>query len=455
MRSSKVTRFLLPVIVPCSLLAQESNLWNQQYGTKSTLLGGSVIGSVSDLSATYYNPGAIALFQDASLLLSAKGYEYSKQVIEGGAGDGRDLVSSSITPLPDLVASSLPFDWLGEKSMSFSILVRKKVDSDIQARGPIAPLTSGGTAAAELMAVNNLSEFWGGLTWSTLLGKDFGFGVTTYLAVRDQDRRNQFLAEELEPNGDVASSIAISHFGYEHYRFLWKAGLAVNLQPLTLGVTITTPGVGITGTGSVLANVASSGFDYNGDSLHDDRLIANYKDDVVADYRSSWSYGLGGSYRFGNARVHFSGEYIQGIGFYEVLGTGEFIAQSSGDTVSHELTHETKDLFNYAIGVEYLLAEKTTGYASFSTDFSAAVRGSESTLSIVNYDVYHIGAGAEFSVGRWELVAGTVYSFVIDKLTNAIATLSSEVGSEVVDRLAGSHVVFKRIRLLFGFSFAL
>ena len=42
--------------------AQETYYWNITYGTRSTLLGGAVIGSVSDLSATYYNPGAVALF---------------------------------------------------------------------------------------------------------------------------------------------------------------------------------------------------------------------------------------------------------------------------------------------------------------------------------------------------------------------------------------------------------
>ena len=36
--------------------AQDTQYWNIQYGTRSTLLGGAVIGSVADLSATYYNP---------------------------------------------------------------------------------------------------------------------------------------------------------------------------------------------------------------------------------------------------------------------------------------------------------------------------------------------------------------------------------------------------------------
>jgi hypothetical protein len=441
----------LPEILP----AQETNLWNQQYGTRSTLLGGSVIGSVSDMSSTYYNPGALALFKEGSLLLSAKGYEYSSQSLEGGAGEGRDLVSSSIKPLPDLVAGSLPFDWLGKQSLAFSILVRKTENTDFQARGPVNPVTTGGLAAAELMSSNDLSEFWGGLTWSTLLGEKVGVGLTTYLAIRDQDRRTQFLAEELESTGDIAAAILINHYTYQHYRFLWKGGIGVNLSPLTFGFTVTTPGIAVLGTGSALVNSTSTGFDFDGDGQEDNILAGKYQQDIDADYRSSWTYGVGGSYKFGDARIHFSGEFIDGVDLFKVLATEDFVAQSSGDTVSSPLTHETKDIFNYGVGIEYALGERTTGYASFSTDLTAAIPGSQSTLSIVNYDVYHIGAGAAFSVGRWDLIVGGVYAFGSDKIQNAITPLSEELGSDLIDLLRESEVVFNRIRALFGFSFAL
>ena len=438
-----------------TLHAQETNLWNQQYGTRSTLLGGSVIGSVSDMSATYYNPGAIALFPEAALLLSAKGYEYSQQVIEGGAGDGRDLSSSSIKPLPDLVAGSLPFDWLGEQSLAFSLLIRRRIDTDIQARGMVTPATANGVAAAELIATNDLDEFWAGLTWGTKLSEKIGFGITTYLAIRDQDRRLQFINEELESTGEVAASVLINHFTYEHYRLLWKAGIGLNLDPLTLGATVTTPGIGISGSGSTLANVASSGFDYDGDGMDDDFLSGAYREDQPVDYRSSWSFGLGGSYGLGDARVHVSGEYIDAVDRFEVMGTGPYVAQSTGDTTSSSLTHETESVLNYAIGVEYAFGEKTTGYLSFSTDFAAAVSGSSTNLSIVNYNIYHIAGGVAFNVARWDLVVGGAYAFGKDKVQNAVTPLSEDVGSDLVDRLEGSEVVFNRIRLLFGFSYTL
>ncbi len=50
-----------------SARGQDTQYWNLQYGTRSTLLGGAVIGSVSDLSATYYNPGALGLYKAGGL----------------------------------------------------------------------------------------------------------------------------------------------------------------------------------------------------------------------------------------------------------------------------------------------------------------------------------------------------------------------------------------------------
>ena len=44
--------------------AQDAHYWTNQYGTTGNLLGGAVVGSVVDLSAVFYNPGAVGLIQD-------------------------------------------------------------------------------------------------------------------------------------------------------------------------------------------------------------------------------------------------------------------------------------------------------------------------------------------------------------------------------------------------------
>jgi hypothetical protein len=47
--------------------AQDANYWTIQYGPVAQLLGGQVVGSTRDLSATYYNPGGLALAKQKGL----------------------------------------------------------------------------------------------------------------------------------------------------------------------------------------------------------------------------------------------------------------------------------------------------------------------------------------------------------------------------------------------------
>jgi hypothetical protein len=64
--------------------AQDAHYWTLQYGPKSSLLGGAVIGSVNDVSATFYNPGALALAEDLAFAVSADVFEFSSVTLEGG-----------------------------------------------------------------------------------------------------------------------------------------------------------------------------------------------------------------------------------------------------------------------------------------------------------------------------------------------------------------------------------
>ena len=88
------------------LAAQDTHYWNLHYGTRSTLLSGAVIGSVSDMAATYYNPAALALFPAPEILLSGKVYQYNSLSLNNGAGPGKDLTSSTIEAAPTLFAGS-------------------------------------------------------------------------------------------------------------------------------------------------------------------------------------------------------------------------------------------------------------------------------------------------------------------------------------------------------------
>src|SRR4030066_2580817 len=83
---------------------QDSHYWTNHYGTRATLLGGAVIGSVLDLSGTYYNPGGMSLIEKPDTLMAVKVLQYPRVTLVGDAWENVPLNSHNPGPAPSLIA---------------------------------------------------------------------------------------------------------------------------------------------------------------------------------------------------------------------------------------------------------------------------------------------------------------------------------------------------------------
>src|SRR5258708_6804056 len=108
-------------------MSQDTNYSTLQYGTRGELLGGCVVGSAVDLSATFYNPGSLSLVIDPSAILTATvfGMETIKVKDEDPAADA--VSSRSIGPEPAMFAGTLPVHWFGGR-WAYSFITRQKLD---------------------------------------------------------------------------------------------------------------------------------------------------------------------------------------------------------------------------------------------------------------------------------------------------------------------------------------
>ena len=109
--------------------AQDTHYWSIQYGPVGQLVGGQVIGGVPDLSATFYNPGALALRNESSYLLSTESVQWELVSTEAPADVSvLDTSSSRFGAAPSLLAGVLP-RWFGEDTrLAWSFLTRQKLD---------------------------------------------------------------------------------------------------------------------------------------------------------------------------------------------------------------------------------------------------------------------------------------------------------------------------------------
>ena len=449
----KILRYEILLAASCmlaltiSLNAQENNYWNIQYGTRSTLLGGSVIGSVSDLSATYYNPGAIALFTDVNFILSAQVYQLDNYKVKNGAGDGKDLDYSSIIPSPSFVAFNIKFDFLGNDRMAVSVLTRQNTQVEFSTRiidsiDVIESSPGKEDFAGGLSYIKDFNDVWLGLTYSTKISEVIGLGFTGYFAYKTYTNSNQVILEALKTDGDIASYTNIYNYKYNNLRTLLKAGIGINLNPLTMGISITTPSVNIFGSGSVGTHLFVSGTDTN-------RFASNYQDDVKSEYKTSWSAGFGAAYRLGDFKLHFSAEWYDAVNNFYVLDTEPYESQSSGVVLTNDLTYQAKSVINYGIGLDYFAADSLIFSASFGSDYSA--KSDEEQLNqpqTLGMNLFHISAGSSFRVWKSELTIGLVYTYGSSPLVNNFAIVPGDEGQISQE----AELFYSQIKVLLGFE---
>jgi len=437
------------IISYTTINAQETYYWNIQYGTRSTLLGGAVIGSVSDLSATYYNPGAIALFEDVQFILSARIYQYENYTLKDGAGEGIDLDFSNVTPSPSFIAFDLDFGFLGEDKLALSLLTRQStsfefstriIDSlDIIDSSPGKESFAGGFSLEKKFV-----DMWGGISYSTKLSELVGLGITGYFAYDTHRIGSETILRALQSSGDIASFTDINNYRFNSLRALFKFGVGINLNPLTLGLTVTSPDLSIAGSGSVGTHRFLSGVDST-------IFESNFQDDVDATYKNPLSIGFGGAYRFGKVNVHISAEWFDKINSYYVVDTEPYLSQGNGELLTNDLTHEAKSIINYGIGFDYIMNNEVIISAGFVTDFTAKVENTETNLSSAsNWDVYHITTGASFPIGGSQTTLGISYSFGNDTFQSEINITPDPNDPDDITR--ETDVNFSRIKVLFGFE---
>lgn len=431
-------------------LGQDSHYWNIQYGTKATLLGGAVIGSVSDLSATYYNPGAISLFNDPKLILSAKVYQYESLSVQDGGGANADLRYSSITPSPTFVAFNVNIDSTGRNALAFSVLTRQSMKFNLSTNVNVTTTEPGNSTTSTTSGVSMLQDFdevWTGASFSRKMNSIIGIGGTAYVAYRNQKTSMEAVVEELQADSEIASVLVYRNLKFYNYRALIKAGIALNLDPVTLGLTVTTPSLNVFGSGSFSYNYFLS----NPDTVSENVFESNSQYDLKTTYNTSWAIGLGAAFWGDNFNLHLSTEWYAPVKEFHPMNVESFEAQSSGQEIQNQINQQFKGVFNAGAGLDYILNERVTLAGSFITDFSANIDSVSSNISLTNWNIYHISAGSNFQVANAEITLGLSASFARDRMRQLPDFENTGGLIDVIEPTV--DVQFLRIKVLFGFIF--
>jgi hypothetical protein len=441
---------LLGIFAP-SAGAQDTNYWALQYGPVGQLLGGQVIGSERSLSATYYNPGGLALEDGTTFLLSTESFLIeSFDTAPAADVDVFDTSSTRLGAAPTLVAGSLPRSWLGDDTrLAWSFLTRQDLNSRLGERltDPFGFEPQGGGSASELYLDNRVNESWLGLTASRRLSDTLGAGGTLYGIYRGQRNRTEINAQALAPTIAAFSALAVTTYDYTHFRTLAKLGMAWERNDMRFGLNVTTPSLGLLGWGSAGSTLSFIGVDADGDGVPDPPLLSSQtEDDLDATYKSSWAVGGGFAWYRGATRWHASAEWFAPVDRFTVLDLPQ---QDEDEQLI--LSQQLKSVVNFGLGLEHDFQNGTVVYGAAYTDFSASVGDPEINVAVSNWNLYHLSAGVQFRVISNRFTLGATYSF-----GSAGRPLSSGIPEEPLPGVGLADtldVSYKRVVVLLGFLF--
>src|SRR4030095_7082527 len=127
MRQSLVAVTLLLVVCGTRMVwAQEMNYNTFQVGSRSALMGGAVVGGVRDTSAAFYNPGALAFVENASVSVSANAFRFGNVTIDDALGPGENTTASLLEPIPLLVSGLLPWQSAPQWAFGYALVARQQ-----------------------------------------------------------------------------------------------------------------------------------------------------------------------------------------------------------------------------------------------------------------------------------------------------------------------------------------
>jgi len=459
----RILRLPVLIAVACLCLApfarpQDSHYWTNQYGTRATLLGGAVIGSVLDLSGTYYNPGGMSLIKDPQTLMAAKVIQYPRVSLVGGGRGSVPFNSSSLAPAPSLIAGTFKFRGLSKHWFGYSYLSRQdvKLGVSVSSTGtrdilPDAPGTE--KYATQFRLEEKISEPWFGLTWSYKVAKNVGVGVSQYIAVRTHRASIQTLVEALDSENRIAMALGARQYHYQNIRILWKIGLAFDFKWATMGLTLTTPGLSLFGTGSTGVNSSVAALDMNGDGVSDDFMAADYSNRLPVAFRTPFSLAAGVTFKIQKIRLYWSAEWFARVHPYTVIDAAEFTAQSTGELMSSDVTQELEAVLNMGIGLEWFYSARFKGYASFTTDYSAKKPGTATNISLTDWDIHNIMTGAEVTIKNTAVTFGLGYSFGGREVGTRPDVLEREKLDGFWDPFESLKFRYSTYKLIVGFAF--
>ena len=476
---NKQRRFLIllcaSVFALMNVSAQDNNYWNLMPGSRSSVMGGAVVGGVRDNSAIFYNPGALGFVDSNTISVNASLYNYEHEKIVNGGGTGVTFTSGLFLPIPLLqISGIIRIKNKPRHTLGFMIFTKNQTSNNFSYRNdtslPSSTLLAGDGYTAtnpnveyigEYNLKTTLNEMWVGLSYSYKINSHISIGASPFFAYRTQTLTSSFVARTFADSSSNYYNLSQDNIPtwsyndnenitFSNLRALGKIGVDFDYGNLKVGAAFTTPSVSLFGTAIIERDIAYGGNSI--DTVNGNPFINptsfNYNDrqqGLKTTYKSPWSASVGIDYTIKKTgtTIAFTGEYFGAIAPYDLAtpksqafqrpvwynGSLPTYYQANSDEYLR-IMEASQGVANFAIAVYQVVSRKIDIAASFRSDFTSYKKAANDfweyqyvdttlpqgqRLSFSNINLYHLTVGIIIKNKKSDLYLGVNYTFGANK----------------------------------------
>lgn len=403
----------ISLILPTWAFAQNSHYWSQGFGAKQTFLSGSMISTVNDNSAVFYNPAGIGNLASPEISINANVYGLSMFYIENGLGEGNDLSSIRALLFPQFMGGSIKL-----KDSKFSMVVaymsrhyakNRIAIFDTQIKDYIPSANGNEIYNINLDLETLLHEQWGGVGLGYQVNEKLYLGASGFVTYRNQKNQSLYSRTLVSQDGVTFDPISINSSQrtvIDIFSLLFKAGIQYHSGPLSFGGTITLPNINVVKFANGRFNETVTNVEQYY-PVRTDGEIFERNSSYKTKYKSPLSIAAGMSFEKGKNTWHLTAEYFTPIKEYTVaIPKNPYHFASPTDKSSEYQTTLSKGslliaetsargIFNVALGLERRVNDKITMNYGFRTDFNYFNGNNENNVQFDRdlWDLYHFTIG--------------------------------------------------------------
>jgi hypothetical protein len=461
------------IAISLQLKAQDTHYNTVQFGTRSALMGGAVVGNIKDNTAVFYNPGGMGFIDSSTLSINGNAYQIDNIKIYNAIGKEKNFKSSSLGSVPLFIGgifskkeNKLKLGYSVMSAVDFGFKATARLDDKVQVVNDVE--SPGEEEFIGQSSINSkLSELVFGIGGGYRLSPRWSVGFSNIITVRSQTVAKATYTRFFlnQPSTPLVSSSFVRSADYYNVRYAPRIGVNYQEGNFSAGLTITLPSISIMGNGTITADIIGNNILYNGSRTS---LLANDRQEKLkSTFKSPLAVTAGINWRHNKSSIGVAAQYFGEIGIYDILkaAPSAFVRPAAfntslGSEQFLRLKTAAKSVFNIAVGYEYeirpnlLLSGSIRTNGSYFDNNLLDTKGIRADLT--TWDIYHFTAGTTFSRGRSKMTLGLLFSTGTDNSREETGDLTNP---DEGNFLQGSSVITKAtyssIGLLIGYAFAL